>query len=374
MRTSRPNDRPEFAAHLSIAADVDKKPRHGGGRFSLSRAMGSMTKVRARRRTARTVLALALLSAVVSVGTVEPGSAVTRIREKDVNLDIARRVQARLAAARVPVVMTRTTDRTVTLAQRTTLANAKRVDVFVSIHNNASRNRSAGGTEIYRQIRGGDSARLASNLRSTLSRSPGLPTSIHARRGDHGDYYYQLRNTKMPAVIVECAYISNPREARLLASSSFRQRLADSIAAGILAYQRSLVARPLPDTVTPTRVAVPALAAPEGATGRAVNSRTVSLAWQVGVAAAYNVYRNGVLIGSVKTPVLGALDAPGSVSFTDVWAAPGQRYTYEIASAVQTGDVSLESQPARVVVRTPPIVVALDPGHGGADPGAGGTY
>jgi N-acetylmuramoyl-L-alanine amidase len=333
-------------------------------------------KARSGRRPARRAATLlVLLAAVVAIGAVDPLSAVTRVREKDLNLDIARRVQARLAAAGVPVVMTRTTDRTVALSQRTSLANTKRVDIFVSIHNNSSRNRSAGGTEIYRQIRGGESSRLASNLRSTLSRSPGLPTSVKARRGDHGDYYYQLRNTKMPAVIVECAYVSNPREARLLASSSFRQRLADSIARGILAYQRSLVAQPLPAMTTPTRVSVPALPAPSGASGRAVNSRTVSLSWELGTAAAYNVYRNGVLIGSLKTPLLGALDEPGRISFTDVWAAPGQRYTYEIASAVQAGDnVSLESSPARVVVRTPPIFVALDPGHGGADPGATGTY
>jgi N-acetylmuramoyl-L-alanine amidase len=334
-----------------------------------------MTNVRPKGRgTRRGVAALALLGALVAVGAAQPGSAVTRISEKNINLDIARRVQARLAAAGVPVLMTRTSDRTVSLAHRTGSANAHRVDVFVSIHNNGSTNHSAGGTEIYRQIRGGESARLASYLRSTLSRSPGLPTSIHARRGDHGDYYYVLRNTKMPAVIVEGAYVTNPREARLLASASFRQRLADSIAGGILAYQRSLVARPLPQMTTPTRVSVPALPAPSGASGRAINSRTVTLSWEVGPAAAYNVYRNGALIGRVEAPALGLLGEPGSLSFTDVWAAPGQRYTYEIASAVETADVSLESQPARVEVRTPPIYVALDPGHGGSDPGAGGSY
>ena len=218
-------------------------------------------------------------------------------------------------------------------------------------------------------------ALLAENLRSVLSRSPGLRTSVHARTGDHGDYYYQLRTTKMPAVIVEGAYVTNPREARLLASAAFRQKLADSIAAGILAYQRSLVARPLPATATPTRVIVPALPAPSGASGRAVNSRTVSLGWDLGATGAtYNVYRNRTLIGTVKTPLLSTLSDPGRVSFTDIWAAPGQRYTYEIASAVQPGSVSLESAPARLTVRTPPIFVALDPGHGGRDPGAGGSY
>src|SRR5439155_1342675 len=123
----------------------------------------------------------------------------TRVREKDLNLDIARRVQARLLAAGVPVLMTRTSDKTVSLAQRTQSANSHHVDIYVSIHNNGSTNHSAGGTEVYRQVKSSDSARLGGDLRGALARSPGLPTSLHARTGDHGDYYYVLRNTRMPA-------------------------------------------------------------------------------------------------------------------------------------------------------------------------------
>ena len=327
------------------------------------------------RGAKRAALAFALVAAVSAVIAFNPAAASTRVREKDLNLDIARRVQARLLAAGVPVLMTRTSDKTVSLAQRTQSANSHHVDIYVSIHNNGSTNHSAGGTEVYRQVKSSDSARLGGDLRAALARSPGLPTSLHARTGDHGDYYYVLRNTRMPAVIVEGAYVTNPSEARLLASAAFRQKLADSIAAGILAYQRSLVAQPLPATATPTRVVLPALTAPSGASGRAVNSRRVSLSWDLNPAAlGYDVYRNGTLIGSMKTPILSGLSSPGRITFTDVWAAPGQRYRYEIAQSVSTASAALESRPARVTVRTPPIYVALDPGHGGADPGASGSY
>jgi N-acetylmuramoyl-L-alanine amidase len=272
------------------------------------------------------------------------------------------------------VVMTRTADQTLSLDSRTALANRRRVDAFVSIHNNGSRNRRVGGSEVYHQIRGGASQVLGEAIRSNLARSPGLPSDLRSRRGDHGDYYFVLRNTRMPAVIVEGAYVTNPREARLLASETFRQQLADSIAQGILEYQRSLVAQPLPDQIAPKRVRVDALPAPARAVGEAVNAATVALAWQANrVASAYNLYRDGAFLGTVENSVEG-LRQPGRLSFTDIWAAPGQRYRYEISAAAVVDGTSVESAPARLEVITPPISVALDPGHGGADPGAGGSY
>jgi N-acetylmuramoyl-L-alanine amidase len=331
-----------------------------------------MNRARSRGRPGRrAVIALALLGSVSVIAAGNPAAASRTLREKDLNLDIARRVQSRLGAAGVPVIMTRTSDRRVSLASRMAIANSRHVDAFVSIHNNASTNRSAHGTEIYRSIKGGASAGLGEALRAELARSPGLPTSIHARRGDHGDYYYQLRNAKVPAVIAECAYVSNPSDARLLASTSFRNRVADAIAAGLLDFQRTLTGRPLPDTLTPTRVTAPAVRAPAGTAGRAVNARTVSLGWNASpTALAYHVYRDGALIGTVDN----APFATDRLSFTDVWAAPGQRYAYEIAAALSAGAVSVESLPAHVSVRTPPMVVALDPGHGGSDPGATGGF
>jgi N-acetylmuramoyl-L-alanine amidase len=241
---------------------------------------------------------------------------------------------------------------------------------LVSIHNNASPSASRRGTEVYRSIKGGGSAVLGSAVADRLRRSPGLPTSVHARRGDHGDYYYQLRNAKVPAIIVEGAYLTNASDRRLLSSPEFRQKLANSIADGILDYQRTLTARPLPATATPSRVTAPAVGAPGGASAVALNARTVTLAWDASpTAATYNVYRYGTLLGNVSN-----LSGSGRLTFTDVWAAPGQSYTYEIASALSLNVVSVESAPARISVRTPPIVVALDAGHGGSDPGAIATY
>ena len=294
-------------------------------------------------------------------------AAAARLREKDLNLDIARRVQSILRDSGVPVVMTRTSDVYVSLTSRAARANSRRVDAFVSIHNNSSRNHSAHGTQVYRSIRRDGSATLGGALRGELARSPGLPTTLHARRGDHGDYYSVLRNTRMPAAIVEGAFVSNRSDARKLASASFRQRIADSIARAILAFQRTLVARPLPATATPNRIVMRSISPPGEPNGKAINARTVDLSWNAGGAPAYHVYRDGGLIGTVE-------NGGGRLTFTDVWAAPGQSYRYEIAATLGGDRTTIESAPVSLSVRTPPIVVALDPGHGGKDPGAVGSY
>jgi N-acetylmuramoyl-L-alanine amidase len=309
----------------------------------------------------------AVLGALAVLAAVSPAAA-ARVQEKNFNLDIARRVEVILRKANVPVLMTRTSDATVSLASRVAKANNRRVDAFVSIHNNSSRNHARHGTEVYRSIKGGESATLGSLLRGELARSPGLPTTLHARRGDHGDYYYVIRKTTMPAVIVEGAFVSNSADARRLASASFRQKLAASIARGILAFQRTLVARPLPSTETPNRMVLGGMKTPADVTGRAINARTVDLSWTPGGAPAYHVYRDGTRIGTVWS------NGESRMTFSDVWAAPGQSYNYEIAATLGGDRRAFESPPAYVSVATPPMVVALDPGHGGRDPGATGSY
>lgn len=309
-----------------------------------------------------------LLAAVLAVSAAAGAGPPTF--EKDVNLDVARRVAASLTRAGVPVILTRTADVHVRPADRSGVANHRRVDAFVSIHHNSSRSPDADWSEIYHQRMSPSSKTLGSEVAGALAHGLGQKARLLTRRGERGDYYWQLRETRMPAVLVESAFLSNPRQARLLASAWYRQAIADAIAEGILAYQRTIVARPLPGRIQPVRVTAQTLAPPEAIRGSAVNAQTVRLTWATDpLTPGYRVYRDGILIGETANGV-GNLE-PGRVAFEDLWAAPGQRYGYEIVGTIPgTGPGSLESVPARVGVRTPPIVVALDPGHGGRDPGA----
>jgi N-acetylmuramoyl-L-alanine amidase len=317
-------------------------------------------------RRALCVFALAVF-VTVSVTASAAGTAV----EKTINLDIAQRVTVLLRAAGVQVTMTRTTDQTVSLFRRTNLANSLHVDAFISIHNNASSDRLASGSMVFRSLRRDGSAALGQaivdGLRAQLG--SGRSDQLVTRRGDHGDYYYQLRETKMTAVLVEAAFVTNYTEGLLLAESpSYRQKIAVAIADGILAYQRTLTTARAP-SLDPGRVLPGPMPAPTDGFARALGATRVSLAWSpAGLTNAYRIYRDGQLIA--ERPVAGA-----RMSFTDPWAAPGQTYSYEIR-AVQhvSSGLSLEGAPLRLSARTPAISVVLDPGHGGNDPGAIGRF
>ncbi|MBX7209457.1 MAG: N-acetylmuramoyl-L-alanine amidase [Verrucomicrobiaceae bacterium] len=147
--------------------------------------------------------------------------------ERNLTLDVAKRLDAALRARGVRTLMTRRSDTTVELSTRAVIANRCRSAVFVSIHFNACRDRSASGIEThYRSARGKELA--LSVQRSLDKRVTGINRNV-----SYADYKV-LRETRMPAVLVECGFISNKKEARLCASPAHRQKLAEAIATGIL--------------------------------------------------------------------------------------------------------------------------------------------
>lgn len=158
----------------------------------------------------------------------DPGAIRNGLTEKKLCLDVAKRLETALKARGLKVVMTRRTDTFVELGTRTGLANRYSRAVFVSVHFNSTRRTSVSGMEVYyRSERGKMLGR--SVLRSMDRRVTGLV------RGPLPRNYKVLRSTVMPAVLVECGYLSNKTEARRCGTSSHRQALADAIAAGIVA-------------------------------------------------------------------------------------------------------------------------------------------
>jgi N-acetylmuramoyl-L-alanine amidase len=149
-----------------------------------------------------------------------------RIAEKDMNLDVAQRLRNVLSASGYRVVMTRDSDVFVPLPTRVAIANSYRNAIFVCIHFNATQRRSAGGIETYFYSR--DSLPLASAIHRLVV--GGAPSS---NRGVRRRGYYVLRKTNIPAVLVECGFLTNPTEAAYAQTASYRQRLAEEIAAGV---------------------------------------------------------------------------------------------------------------------------------------------
>jgi len=149
-----------------------------------------------------------------------------RIAEKDMTLDVALRLRNVLSANGYQVVMTRSSDVFVPLGGRVAIANSYRNAVFVCIHFNATGRSGASGIETYFYSR--DSLPLASAIHYYVT--GGAPS---ANRGVRRRGYYVLRKTAIPAVLVECGFLTNPTEGAYAQSASYRQKLADEIAAGI---------------------------------------------------------------------------------------------------------------------------------------------
>lgn len=152
-------------------------------------------------------------------------------KEKDITLKIAITVAALLQQAGIMTKLTRTSDVFVDLDDRAKIANAFGANLFVSIHCNSATDRSANGIETYCYKFGGDGEKLAKAVQKELIAATGLrDRSVKAAN------FAVLRETAMPAILVELCFISNPAEEALLNNPSFQAKCARAIVDGILKY------------------------------------------------------------------------------------------------------------------------------------------
>ena len=196
------------------------------------------------------------------------------VHEKTVVLQIARRLAKKLKSdLGLEVILTRNSDRFLTLEERTAFANTKSADLFVSIHTNASRDRRAYGLETYflnlatdeeairvaamenatstknisdlqkilydlmQNAKINESSRLAAYVQSATVGH--LRTKRYTRvksKGVKQAPFYVLLGAQMPSILIETAFISNPRECKRLINPKFQQRIAEGIVEGIRNY------------------------------------------------------------------------------------------------------------------------------------------
>jgi N-acetylmuramoyl-L-alanine amidase len=159
------------------------------------------------------------------------------VPEKTMALDVAQRLGAKLRQAGYHVVMTRKDDVFVSLGERVRIANQYRDAAFVCIHFNSATREGANGIETY--YYSAKSAALAANIHRQV-----VAGTITDNRGIRRRGYFVLRRTSIPAVLVECGFLTNPAEARLALQPSYRERLAQRIANGILG-KRPEIYRPV---------------------------------------------------------------------------------------------------------------------------------
>ncbi len=198
------------------------------------------------------------------------------LREKDVVLDVSKRLRKLLEKDGFEVVMTRDSDVFIPLEERTAIANSKGADLFLSIHVNAARSTKPRGTETYflnlattpdaeevaarenavttRRVselgsilqkvlnneKITESRELAGRVQNSLSSELYTSAKDPRNRGVKTAPFYVLLGAQMPSVLVEVAYLTNRKDAELLGDGAFRQKVAESISAGIRRYQDSL--------------------------------------------------------------------------------------------------------------------------------------
>lgn len=153
------------------------------------------------------------------------------IRESDLNLKVALKVENLLRAHGVAVTLTRRSDKFIALSHRASLANRYGDAIFVSIHFNASTHTYVRGVETFYASSKGK--KLAGYIQSSLVEKLHLKN----RRIRLGKQYAVLNKTRGTAVLVECGYISNAHERNLCRRSWFQSLAASGIVEGILRYR-----------------------------------------------------------------------------------------------------------------------------------------
>lgn len=166
-------------------------------------------------------------------GGSDPGAIgrVLGVREADVNLDIARRLLALLNEAEAEPFMVRPDERLVSLADRPQITARHDSEIFVSIHCNSAQQSEASGTETLYHYPYNGSLELARGIQAELVKTLGTKD-----RGVKQGQLLVLRASQIPAVLVEVAFLSHPKEEQSLASEDFRQKAAEGIFNGLLRF------------------------------------------------------------------------------------------------------------------------------------------
>ena len=150
-------------------------------------------------------------------GGTDPGATSGKLYEKDINLKVVKTMQECLEPY-VDVVLTRDTDKTVSLEERANIANKANVDLFFSVHCNSSINTAAKGWECYIVAKGGNAEKLAKRVESHTFTDANLGLK---NRGIKVANFYVLKETDAPAVLVENAFISNTDDRTKILKSDF---------------------------------------------------------------------------------------------------------------------------------------------------------
>ena len=181
-----------------------------------------------------------------------------RTYEKNITLKVAKILQKKLQDFGYSVTLTRNDDRYLSLEKRPQIANLNKADLFISIHANAAKNKSVRGVETFvftpwkmpssgRNLHKSDFVKQSGNINQSYNTLVGfylqkelVKASLSSDRGLKHARFAVLKDSKVPAALVELGFLSNASEAKKLSDLSYQYNLANGLLKGILNYQKTL--------------------------------------------------------------------------------------------------------------------------------------
>lgn len=167
-------------------------------------------------------------------GGKDPGSSGFNLVEKNLTLDLAKRIEKILVGKGITVELTRRTDVYVDFETRAKVANSSPNTLFVSLHFNAHADRSISGTETLYWPGSETGQELASYVQSEMGRR-----LVTRNRGFRPERLKVLELSQTTGILIECGFISNRWESQRCGAEWFRQILAEEIVQGIIRYRES---------------------------------------------------------------------------------------------------------------------------------------
>lgn len=158
--------------------------------------------------------------------------------EKDVNLKIAIKLKRLLEEQGIKVIMTREDENGLAdskvedLKKRVSIINQEKPLLAVSIHQNSYQGESIHGAQVFYFTHSQEGEKAAKIIQEALLEAD----SENTRSAKANDTYYMLKKTEVPVVIVECGFLSNQKEADLLVTEEYQQKVAEAVVNGIIKY------------------------------------------------------------------------------------------------------------------------------------------
>lgn len=171
-------------------------------------------------------------------GGEDPGKVgINDVLEKDLNLQIAKKVKKLLEEAGIKIVMTRTNDKVPDakkedLNQRVQLINETKPKLALCIHQNSYPDEKIRGAQVFYHTIKPEAEDVASIVQEQLRTVD--PTNT--RQIKENDTYFMLKNTQVPTIIVECGFLTNPDEAAKLTQEDYQDKLAQAICEGVVKW------------------------------------------------------------------------------------------------------------------------------------------